>query len=365
MDYTKFIEDAAVIRLDTFIAVEEDLDTVEEKAEAYRLIMMNYLTDTLTMSESKHVNTILRMCRAGQVGSMQRHKKAKENGGEGGKDTKIDRTKVLNLRDQGYTQDQIGKELDCSDRQVRRILKELEADTDIRTLGHNADTDISGQADGHNLKREIKKENKNINQNQNEIKNENGSQPVDEKLDSLVADLAFICSFSDYNSIRSIIMSKLSNSLTIFDLYDCLNYNYDEISKTLAAKNQTGKSAVSYAMGVLKNKIIEAEKASSKNKKPMSDNMLKFSSLLNEKYGYSLLKANSKDEVKTWLNTASVKPEQWIEWINSLDSSFIMVGINILDDLKALYHYKSKQHIEVDNTFADENSEAEEDELPF
>ena len=46
MDFSNFVEDAAVINKDTFVSIEEDLDTDSEKAEAYRLVILSYLTDS-------------------------------------------------------------------------------------------------------------------------------------------------------------------------------------------------------------------------------------------------------------------------------------------------------------------------------
>lgn len=124
MEFSNFVEDAALVNKDTFVSIEEDLDTDSEKAEAYRLVILSFLTDSTVLSDNKHINTIVRMCRAGQIGTMQRHEKSKEKGTEGGKAVKIDRDEVLRLRNKGYTQNQIGKSLGCTDRQVRNILSE-------------------------------------------------------------------------------------------------------------------------------------------------------------------------------------------------------------------------------------------------
>lgn len=181
MDFSNFVEDAAVINKDTFVSIEEDLDTDSEKAEAYRLVILSYLTDNTVLSEDKHINTIVRMCRAGQIGTMQRYKKAKAKGSEGGKTVKIDRNEVFRLRDQGYTQNQIGESLGCSDRQVRNILSEgksgnekaeMKAEVPEAEISGNepeishAEIDAEQEISGNNLKTktntkiEIKKETK-------------------------------------------------------------------------------------------------------------------------------------------------------------------------------------------------------------
>ena len=238
MDYTSFIEDAAVISRDTFISIEEDLDTDAEKAEAYRLIIFNYLTDSLTLSNNKHISTIVRMCRTGQVGTMLRHREAAQNGAAGGQATKIDHDKVVRLKQQGYTQNQIGKELNCSDRQIRRIIaetKDIKPDTDISGQDIDPDMDISG----HNLKTKIL--NKNI--NQTTILNKNGQnekKPTEEN-ESVGINSSSHCfdsiSNSDSNSYNE---SDVVNLLVEICGYENEKHIFNTLNKQLFS---TGYSA--------------------------------------------------------------------------------------------------------------------------
>lgn len=122
-DKFDFVEDAAVIFRDTFVAIEESLDTDEEKAEAYFLVIYNYLTDTLRRSENKHVNGIVTMCRSGQIGTAKRHKIAKENGAKGGAPKKYDDEQIVKLKLNGYTNKQIRDELGCGDSKIQDVMR--------------------------------------------------------------------------------------------------------------------------------------------------------------------------------------------------------------------------------------------------
>lgn len=56
-----FTNTQATIGIEAYLSIEEDLDTPEQKAEAYKLLILNQLTSTFNKSENKHINSILRL----------------------------------------------------------------------------------------------------------------------------------------------------------------------------------------------------------------------------------------------------------------------------------------------------------------
>lgn len=121
--------DAAVLYRSELLSILE-LETVEQREEAFRLFAMQALfeetqkSDNEDQSKARSVNTILRMAFQSQISRNRRHEASVNNGEKGGRPQTVDRTAVWRLREKGLSQRQIADELNCAPKTVQRILKE-------------------------------------------------------------------------------------------------------------------------------------------------------------------------------------------------------------------------------------------------
>lgn len=134
-----YVNDSAVIQYSIYDAVEM-LPDEETKALAYRYLILNALTDEFNLTDNTFVNVILTMARPTQISTKQRYNKAVENGKLGGRPQKVDRKIVFELRKNGYTQNQIAKELGCTERTVRNILK-------AEITGNNLEVEVEDEVE--------------------------------------------------------------------------------------------------------------------------------------------------------------------------------------------------------------------------
>lgn len=121
--------DAAVFYRSELLSIFE-LETVEQREEAFRLFAMQALfeqtqkSDNEDQAKARSVNTILRMAFQSQISRNRRHEAAINSGEKGGRPQTVDRAAVWRLREKGFTHRQIADELNCAPKTVQRILKE-------------------------------------------------------------------------------------------------------------------------------------------------------------------------------------------------------------------------------------------------
>ncbi len=269
-----FIEDAAVIYKDTFLSIENDLETADEKAEAYFLIIYNYLTNTLMLSENKHVNTIVRMCRSGQVGTAKRYKAAKENGAKGGAPKKYDDDRIVELRKNGYTYKQICDELGCCDSTVQTVMRKYSSKSNnsisdlIDVSTKEAVITSDNLKTNTNTKKEIKTKLESEGKTKNESDNNESSFYIDSVRentwlsDSIEYDfydlVELVESFTGYHEdehIGKILNSQLINEgYTPNEIYRLLKKHEGYIRSNIDTMFFGESRAVAILTGVVKNK---------------------------------------------------------------------------------------------------------------
>lgn len=100
-----------------------------------------------------------------------RYDKAVTDGSKGGAPQKVDRQQVIDLYEAGNTQQQIAKELSCSERTIRNILRDCKA---METTGnnHRKEPEITPETTGNNLNKDIYKENEKYKETDTNTKND-------------------------------------------------------------------------------------------------------------------------------------------------------------------------------------------------
>lgn len=116
-------EDAALI-YKTEVQMICKLPTAEERDEAFRLLLLQGMAEEQISSDNLAIDMLLTGTFTSQVSRRQNHTKAITNGQKGGRPGTVDRTKVIELKSRGLTQQQIANELDCHVNTVRNILRD-------------------------------------------------------------------------------------------------------------------------------------------------------------------------------------------------------------------------------------------------
>lgn len=136
--------DAAVLYRSELLAIF-DLDTVEQREEAFRLMAIQFLTKERQQGESKEVNRILGLIFPSQISRRQKHEQDVSSGEAGGRPQTFSPEVIWRMRDSGMTQRQIALELGCNPKTVQRAIKagrpEAIVPADIST------TDVPGHKD--------------------------------------------------------------------------------------------------------------------------------------------------------------------------------------------------------------------------
>lgn len=113
--------EAAVIYLSELKTICK-LPTAEERDEAFRLFLFQALTEQAAESDNLAVDMFLSAQYPSQISRRQNHSKAVKSGEQGGRPETVNRDKVFELRNHGFTQQQIANELGCHVNTVRNIL---------------------------------------------------------------------------------------------------------------------------------------------------------------------------------------------------------------------------------------------------
>ena len=87
-----------------------------------------------------------------------RYDKAIADGSKGGAPQRVDRQQVINLYEAGNTQQQIAKELSCSERTIRNILRDCKT-PETTGNNHRKEPETTPETTGNNLNKDIYKEN--------------------------------------------------------------------------------------------------------------------------------------------------------------------------------------------------------------
>lgn len=98
------------------------LKTAEERDEAFRLFLLQGLTEEQEESDNMAIDMFLSDKLPSQIQRRQNHDKRIQDGAKGGRPESIDRSKVFELRSKKYTQQQIANELGCHVNSIRNIL---------------------------------------------------------------------------------------------------------------------------------------------------------------------------------------------------------------------------------------------------
>lgn len=138
-------EDAALI-YKTEVRMICKLPTAEERDEAFRLLLLQGMSQEQVESENIAIEMLLTGTFASQISRRQRHDQAIENGQKGGRPETIDREKVIELRKRGLTQKQISDEMKCHINSVRNILREAK-DKQKPTITNNNTDNIGSNSD--------------------------------------------------------------------------------------------------------------------------------------------------------------------------------------------------------------------------
>ena len=114
--------DAALLYISEYAAICK-LPTPEMRDEAFRGFFYQAFTEQAVQSEDYAIDIILSTMYPSQISRQQRHQKAVSNGEQGGRPAIVDRDKIFQLREMGYTQQQIANELCCHVNTVRNVLQ--------------------------------------------------------------------------------------------------------------------------------------------------------------------------------------------------------------------------------------------------
>lgn len=115
--------DAAVLYRSEILAIF-DLETVEQREEAFRLMVVQFLTKERQQGENKEVNRMLGLTLPSQISRRQKHDQDTSNGETGGRPQTFDPGIIWRMRDNGMSQKQIATELGCSTKTVQRAIRE-------------------------------------------------------------------------------------------------------------------------------------------------------------------------------------------------------------------------------------------------
>lgn len=139
-----------------FVCYPTFLDAVEKMPQELQgqaaLAILKLGIDGEKDDTNPYIDMMLTLIAPNIIAAKDRYTASVENGKKGGRPQTIDQNKVAQLREQGNTQKQIAKELECSDRQVRNILKEAEI------TGNNLNIDIdnnNNKDNNNNIENEI------------------------------------------------------------------------------------------------------------------------------------------------------------------------------------------------------------------
>lgn len=336
-------------------SMKKAMDELPDKdAKELAMAIIEYGSTGIYISDNYVINAVMQGIKPTIDSSISKYANNCEDGNHGGAKPKYDTEKIITLYLAGMTREGIAAEMGCHPNTVGKRIRDYTRDhPEIDTTTTNNDTTIQQE---YNNNQDKDKANDN-----DKDKDEDSQIPIEKEPDTLVSLLSDLCDFCNVKKINSIVAKKTTKTITADLLRACLKTNYDEIYDIIRDKKADSgfkydSDSVSYAIGILVKKIENGWKPSTSTGQK-SYEVLQLENWACKTYH---IKCGDNSPLWAWLTNIKAGSKNWLNWIeqDKYSNHRILIGLNAVDEMQALYDY----HMHPINEIVNETIESD---LPF